>query len=522
MTDSFMPHGMCFRWMPGVLALHVISDALIAFAYFSIPALLVWFVRRRPDIPFSPIFWMFSLFIVSCGLTHVLSIVVIWHPAYWTEGVVKATTAAASVATALMLVPLLPKALALRSPGELDRLNAALQATLSERESLLRRYERQHHIAQTLQDASLSEVPARIGNFALSAVYRPAGGDLEIGGDWYDAFAMPDGRLVVSIGDVTGKGLRASVIMSKVRQALRVAAQIQIPPSAVLDAADRALREEYPHAIVTAFVAVIDDVEGVISYANAGHPRPLVRMPDGKLEELAGGGLPLGLRLREEASDTRVAALVPGSLIVLFTDGLTESTHDFAAGERRLRDVVAHAAVELALEPAAEIAAAILGAQSSDDVAIMTLLVGTPANPGQRWSFDASDRSAAYETRGAICEALRAGRIDEEDVLHFEMLYSELLGNVLRYAGTSIDVRLNWETGSPVLHVLDDGPGFVYVPHLPSDLMAESGRGLYLVTALAEEFTILHRAGGGSHARAVLRAAGSLKSPSRLRNSGSA
>jgi serine phosphatase RsbU (regulator of sigma subunit)/anti-sigma regulatory factor (Ser/Thr protein kinase) len=527
MTDSFMPHGFCFRWMPGVLALHVVSDALIAFAYFSIPALLVWFVRRRPDVPFSPIFWMFSLFIVSCGLTHVLAIVVIWHPAYWTEGVVKATTAAASVATAVMLVPLLPRALALRSPRELDRVNAALQETLAERESLLRRYERQHHIARTLQDASLTAIPDRIGNFALSAVYRPATGDLEIGGDWYDAFAMPDGRLVVSIGDVTGKGLRASVIMSKVRQALRVAAQIQIPPSAVLDAADRALKEEYPQAIVTAFVAVIDDVEGVITYANAGHPRPLVRLPDGTLEELGGGGLPLGLRQREEAADSLIAELVPGSLIVFYTDGLTESTRDYAAGERRLRDVVAHAAVELALEPAAEIEAAVLGAESGDDVAIMTLLVGARTNSGRRWSFDASDRMAAYETRRAICAVLRAGGLADEDVLNFELLYSELLGNVLRYAGTSIDVRLNWETGAPVLHVLDDGPGFQYVPHLPSDLMAESGRGLYLVTALAEEFAILRRAGGGSHARAVLRTSvngrlrgATVTSPSPRRNSG--
>jgi serine phosphatase RsbU (regulator of sigma subunit)/anti-sigma regulatory factor (Ser/Thr protein kinase) len=506
MTDAFLPHGMCFLWKPDLLALHVISDALIAVAYFSIPALLVWFIRRRPDIPFSPVFWMFALFIVSCGLTHLLSIWVIWHPAYWLEGAVKAATAVASLATAAALVPLVPKALALRSPRELDQVNGELQETLRERETLLRRYEREHYIAQTLQHASIATVPRRIGTFSLSAIYRAGTGDLEVGGDWYDAFRMADGRIVVSIGDVTGKGLRASVIMSKVRQALRVAAQIQIPPSAVLDAADRALKEEYPQAIVTAFVAVIDDVEGVINYANAGHPRPLVRMPDGSVTQLDGGGLPLGLRLREEANDTYVAALVPGSLLVFYTDGLTDATHDYALGERQLRDALRHLAVDLALEPAAEIEAAVLGKDSRDDVAVMTLLVGA-SKTGRRWAFDPHDRAAAYETRAAIAETLRGGTADAAAIFNFELIYSELLGNVLRYAGSSIDVRLSWETGSPVLHVLDDGPGFQYVPHLPSDLLAESGRGLFLVTTLAEEFSILRSAHGGSHARAVLRVA---------------
>jgi len=117
----FMPHGMCYLWNPGVLALHIASDAVIALAYFSIPALLVHFVRKRPDIPFGRIFWMFGLFIVACGSTHVLGIWTIWHPAYWLSGVVKAITAAASIATALMLVPLIPKALQYKSPGEVEQ-----------------------------------------------------------------------------------------------------------------------------------------------------------------------------------------------------------------------------------------------------------------------------------------------------------------------------------------------------------------------------------------------------------------
>jgi diguanylate cyclase (GGDEF)-like protein len=127
-SGAFMPHGMCFLWQPGILALHVISDALIALAYFSIPLLLIIIARRRSDLGFVPMFVMFSLFIVSCGLTHIVSIIVIWHPIYWIEGWLKALTAALSIATAIAMVPLLPNILKLRSPAELEAVNAELHA----------------------------------------------------------------------------------------------------------------------------------------------------------------------------------------------------------------------------------------------------------------------------------------------------------------------------------------------------------------------------------------------------------
>ncbi len=133
-VTSYMPHGMCFLWQPNLLLLHVISDALIAIAYFSIPVVLVYVVRRRADLPFLTVFRMFSAFIVSCGLTHVMSIVVIWYPAYWLEGVLKALTAILSVATAVALVPLLPRILSLRSPAQLEKLNLQLSAAVDEAE----------------------------------------------------------------------------------------------------------------------------------------------------------------------------------------------------------------------------------------------------------------------------------------------------------------------------------------------------------------------------------------------------
>jgi hypothetical protein len=89
---GFMPHGYCYMWNPGLLALHIGSDALIVLAYFSIPAFLAFFLRKRgADVPFRPLFWMFGAFIVACGLTHLMAIVTIWEPWYWLAGTVKAS-----------------------------------------------------------------------------------------------------------------------------------------------------------------------------------------------------------------------------------------------------------------------------------------------------------------------------------------------------------------------------------------------------------------------------------------------
>src|SRR5437763_9059538 len=112
-SDGFMPHGHCYLWRPGVLWLHIVSDSLIALAYFSIPFTLVYFVRKRKDLKFQWMFVCFAVFIVACGATHLMEMVVIWQPIYWVSGSVKAVTAMASVPTAVLLVRLVPQALRL-------------------------------------------------------------------------------------------------------------------------------------------------------------------------------------------------------------------------------------------------------------------------------------------------------------------------------------------------------------------------------------------------------------------------
>jgi PAS domain S-box-containing protein len=114
--SGFMPHGYCYLWQPNLILMHAVSDLLIALAYLSIPVTLVYFIRKRRDLPFNWMFILFGVFILACGAAHAMEIWTLWHANYWLSGAVKVVTALASVPTAILLVELVPKALALPSP----------------------------------------------------------------------------------------------------------------------------------------------------------------------------------------------------------------------------------------------------------------------------------------------------------------------------------------------------------------------------------------------------------------------
>ncbi len=128
-----MPHGTCYLWDPGILWLHVISDSVITLSYYCIPIALVYLIRQRRDLPFNWIFWMFGLFIMGCGTTHLMEVWNVWHATYLLSGILKAITAAVSVVTAVMLIPLIPKAIALPSPAHLQAVNRELERQVNER-----------------------------------------------------------------------------------------------------------------------------------------------------------------------------------------------------------------------------------------------------------------------------------------------------------------------------------------------------------------------------------------------------
>lgn len=184
---DYMPHGMCLLWQPGLMALHIVSDALIALAYFAIPIAILIFVRRRSDLngQHKLMAALFAVFITACGWTHVLSIVTLWQPIYGVEGLVKALTAVVSVGTALSLPFLLPQLLRIPSPrtlaleieahkatlAELTAARAQLAERVSSTEDDLRETTRRFEVALKASPITVFE---QDGQFRYTWVYNPA------------------------------------------------------------------------------------------------------------------------------------------------------------------------------------------------------------------------------------------------------------------------------------------------------------------------------------------------------------
>ncbi|KAF3889742.1 MULTISPECIES: PAS domain-containing hybrid sensor histidine kinase/response regulator [Nostocales] len=133
---EFIPHGHCYLWKPELVELHLLSDCLIALAYYSIPITLVYFVRKRQDLPFNQVFLLFGTFIIACGTSHIMEVWTLWYPTYWLSGCVKAITAIASLYTAIEIIPMVPKALALPSPAQLEAANRELEREIGERKQI--------------------------------------------------------------------------------------------------------------------------------------------------------------------------------------------------------------------------------------------------------------------------------------------------------------------------------------------------------------------------------------------------
>ena len=374
-----------------------------------------------------------------------------------------------------------------------------------------RLYEREREIAAEFQRAALPSSLPQVAGVRFSGIYVPANDRELLGGDWYDALRLNDGRIVVSIGDVAGTGLSAAVIMSSMRQVIRGVAQVYADPVAMLDAADRALKTEYPETFVTAFVGVFDPVARTLSYASAGHPSPLVRDNRGTVTTLENSGLPLGLRVRGETAASTV--LPESSLVVFYSDGLVEAERDVIGGLDRLVRATARHDIANSPNPADALYRAVLQNGNADDVVVLTLRLESTAerssyaiaNPhSRRWAFDTNDAVAARGARHSFVAALRDGGLRADCLDTAELVFGELLGNVVRYAPGPIEIMFDWSDPTPVLHVLDRGPGFTLVPKLPTDLLSERGRGLYIVWSLTYDFNVTQRHDGGSHARAVL------------------
>jgi PAS domain S-box-containing protein len=358
-------------------------------------------------------------------------------------------------------------------------------------------FERVRRVALTFQDAALPASLPDIPACSFSAIYEAGRAEALIGGDWYDAFALDDGRIVLSIGDVAGSGLLAAVTMANMRQAIRGVAYVHPDPVLMLEAADLALRSESPDRFVTAFVGVIDPIEDTIAFATAGHPPPLLVTPAGEIVALEAAGLPLGLREHDKSASAS-RGIEPGSTLVLFTDGLIESTHDIEEGYRRLELALRDPEVLAAGNLAARIRDRVLLEGTRDDVAILCAEYAGIALERHVVDVSKADESARFAA--LLVSELERNGYGSEAVLNAEIVLAELIGNLVRHAPGPATFVIDPHPEHVALHVLDDGPGYRFMSRLPTDTFSERGRGLFLIATLAEAFHVTLRPSGGSHA----------------------
>jgi serine phosphatase RsbU (regulator of sigma subunit) len=233
-------------------------------------------------------------------------------------------------------------------------------------------YENEKRIADALQAAFVPKALPVIPNLGFHASYIPAGAQAQVGGDWYDAFELPDGRILFSIGDVAGHGIEAAVIMSRARQAIISGALHENDPAAVLSKANETLMLQEPK-MVTAICGYIDPATLAIRYATAGHPPPVLAFPDSEPFFLEHDGMPLGI-LPDVPYTSFTAFARPGALLVLYTDGVIEHKRDLFEGERKLLAAARTVVANGISDPATSVRQAIFADKApDDDVAIMTV-----------------------------------------------------------------------------------------------------------------------------------------------------
>ncbi|MGB6454118.1 MAG: SpoIIE family protein phosphatase, partial [Streptosporangiaceae bacterium] len=240
-------------------------------------------------------------------------------------------------------------------------------------------YEREHTTAETLQRSLLLDTLPTVPGMILAAKCLPVTRNMEIGGDWYDAFRLPDGRLAVATGDVMGKGLTAAAGMGRVRNALRALALTDPRPAAVLAGLDRLfLATELAEQVTTVAYLVVSPLTGDGVAGNAGHLPPLLLSPDEPPRlDPAEAGTPLGWASPRQQYAFR---LPPGNTAVLYSDGLVENRkRGLDAGLDELVAVAAQAPPEIAQDPGQLlnylVDRMLAGYEQDDDVTVLVLHV---------------------------------------------------------------------------------------------------------------------------------------------------
>jgi len=308
-----------------------------------------------------------------------------------------------------------------------------------------RAFGREHRIAETLQRSLLPQTLPSLPGIALSARYLPAASEAEVGGDWYDAISLGEGRVLLVMGDVSGKGLAAASTLGALRNAIRAYALDGHGPAEIADRVNRfVLTEPAREHMATLVLAVFDPVEGKLTWVNAGHPPPLILDGEGTPHFLEGArSVPLGV-LPFPGYEEESTTLEPGSAIVLYTDGLIERRGEHLDEGLEL---IADAAGQGMLDPEALcdrlLASALPGAAPSDDVALLVL---SHVPFGSRLMIDLpSEPRALSSLRALMRRWLEQTQAPVDDVHAIVMACSEACSNAIEHAGAGPDETIAFE-----------------------------------------------------------------------------
>lgn len=244
-----------------------------------------------------------------------------------------------------------------------------------------RLYAREHDAAETLQ-LSLLPTVGDVPGLSAAARYLVGADDVQVGGDWYDLFALPDGAVGLAVGDVVGHDLAAAAAMGQLRAVLRSFAWEGLRPGAVLERCDQLVQSLEMASMATALYARLElaapDGVRCLAYSNAGHPPPVLREPDGSTRFLPDGFAPL---LGAVGGVVRSAAQVhcrPGSQLLFYTDGLIDLPgHNADVRQQRLREIVRAAPAGIPVEQLCDRVLAELAPTGAvhDDIALLAVLV---------------------------------------------------------------------------------------------------------------------------------------------------
>ena len=344
-------------------------------------------------------------------------------------------------------------------------------------------YAREHHVADTLQRALLPERLPVDDRLTFDAAYLPGAEEAIVGGDWYDAFRLPDGRIAFSIGDVAGHGLRAAIVMGEVRQAFRAAALNPNSPSLVLERANTIVNMRTNPVMVTAIFGIADPRDGTVTYASAGHPAPLLALPCGVVQLLPKDGVPLGIVERIDATDWTFT-VPPGALLTVYTDGLIEYSRDIVEGEKRLVDEVRAGIFNPDSEPARALVRRVFAERNNtDDVATLTVAAADVPSADFDFSFTALPLGVPLARRSLDRFAQQRG-LDEEERFSLLTAAGEAMANAVEHAyGDALGlVRVHAHVGDDVVTVTIEDEG----KWKPAQRREERGRGLPIMRALMD------------------------------------